>query len=143
MENLIIEYHYHDGDVGAHPANDKPSCSLWSGFSRIPQHNPSHILLRPASPEGQALSDRLHAIHEILRKYDGIEIQGCIEVDRLVEPATHGETPDFYTVYWHCRTGGVEALGDCATAADARAFSAVLAHITGFEIMDFADIGRD
>lgn len=54
---LVIEYHYQDGDVGAHPAQPE-AVALWTGFT--PAHPPSHLLIRPATPAGQRLSNQIH-----------------------------------------------------------------------------------
>ena len=61
MTNLIIEYHYIDGDCGAYPAGEVER-QLWGGFpaGRNPPHPASHILIRPDTEEGQRLSDMLH-----------------------------------------------------------------------------------
>lgn len=61
MTNLVIEYHYIDGDCGAYPAGEVER-QLWGGFpgGRNPPHPASHILIRPDTEDGQRFSDMLH-----------------------------------------------------------------------------------
>jgi|SRR5579862_8992248 len=54
---LVVEFHYKDGDVGAY--DDIAVQSLWAHFTR--GHEASHILVRPGTDEGQILSNRLHS----------------------------------------------------------------------------------
>jgi len=53
---IVIEYHYTDGDVGAHEALDYEA-KLFQGFSA--DHEPSHIVLRIENERGQQLSNVL------------------------------------------------------------------------------------
>ena len=46
LPKLVIEFHYNDGDVGAHPATPAQA-TLWTGFSQTTRHRPTHVLLRP------------------------------------------------------------------------------------------------
>lgn len=56
MPPLVAEFHYQDGDVGAH--NDVVEATqLWAQFPR--SHVPSHILIRHDTDQGQQLSDVL------------------------------------------------------------------------------------
>ena len=54
---LVVEFHYKDGDVGAY--DDIAVQSLWAQFTK--GHEASHILIRPANDEGQVLSNFIHA----------------------------------------------------------------------------------
>lgn len=58
LPEIVEEFHYGDGDVGAHPGSVLAE-KVWECFSR--SHAPSHILIRPDTEEGQRLSDVLHA----------------------------------------------------------------------------------
>lgn len=58
--SLVVEYHYSDGDVGAHPAG-KAETYLWKHFSKSKEHGPSHIVIRPDSKTGQDHSNKLLA----------------------------------------------------------------------------------
>jgi hypothetical protein len=42
-----------------------------------------------------------------------------------------------YTIYGHLRTGGVDAIADCPTAALARAIAAALSTVTGMPVHDW------
>lgn len=53
---LVVEFHYEDGDVGAHPAGKREQ-DLWQDFTA--GHRPSHIVIRADDGNGQALSDAL------------------------------------------------------------------------------------
>jgi hypothetical protein len=55
-EAYVIEFRYADGDVGAHV--DYQANKLWAQFTRA--HQPSHILIRPDTKEGQLLSNQLY-----------------------------------------------------------------------------------
>lgn len=54
---LVVEFHYADGDVGAY--DDLQVQSLWAQFMR--GHAASHIVIRPDTEQGQLLSNKLHA----------------------------------------------------------------------------------
>jgi hypothetical protein len=54
---LVVEFHYKDGDVGAY--DNCAVQSLWAQFAK--RHEPSHIVIRPDTEEGQLLSNRLNA----------------------------------------------------------------------------------
>lgn len=54
---LVVEFHYVDGDVGAY--DDLAVQSLWAQF--MTGHAASHIVVRPATEQGQLLSNQLHA----------------------------------------------------------------------------------
>jgi hypothetical protein len=34
MDDLVIEFHYSDGDVGAHPEKSEEARALWAQFAR-------------------------------------------------------------------------------------------------------------
>jgi hypothetical protein len=53
---LVTEFHYQDGDVGAHD-DVVEATQLWAQFPR--SHAPSHILIRLDTDQGQQLSDML------------------------------------------------------------------------------------
>ena len=90
---LVIEFHYNDGDVGAHPATPEEA-RLWTGFSETARHRPTHVLLRPDTKTGQSVSNRLQhtaAVTQALqamykaygRLHDGLS--DMIEGGRLTE----------------------------------------------------------
>jgi hypothetical protein len=54
---LVVEFHYQDGSVGAHPAVQVGN--LWAQFAT--NHEPSHIVIRPDTEQGQLLSNQLCA----------------------------------------------------------------------------------
>lgn len=54
---LVVEFHYTDGDVGAY--DDLAVQKLWAQFGK--RETPSHIVVRRDSEEGQLLSNQLHA----------------------------------------------------------------------------------
>lgn len=54
--SMVLEYHYTDGDVGAHPAEREDLLAirpLWAGFATGPEHTevPARIVIRPATPD--------------------------------------------------------------------------------------------
>jgi hypothetical protein len=55
--NLVTEFHYRDGDVGAY--NDIDVAALWSQFSKT-GHEASHIVIRADTEAGERLSNTLH-----------------------------------------------------------------------------------
>ncbi len=66
--NLTIEYVYASGDVGAYVVEDDKepfspleiaAIELWAGFDLEGRDKPSYLLIRPDSPDGQKLSQRL------------------------------------------------------------------------------------
>jgi hypothetical protein len=61
-EDLVIEFHYADRDVGAHV--DREVRKLWAQFTRA--HQPSHILIRPNTEHGQLLSNQLYHTHDVI-----------------------------------------------------------------------------
>jgi hypothetical protein len=77
-----------------------------------------------------------------IRSFDALEIHPCAVIDRLsdgreiVEPCAP-ENADFWTVYGHYRTGGVNAFEDFAAEAEAIAFHdeliAIYPHLAGKE----------
>jgi hypothetical protein len=77
-----------------------------------------------------------------IHDFDALEIHPCAVIDRLsdgteiVEPCAP-ENSDFWTVYGHYRTGGVDAFEDFATEAEATAFHdrliATYPHLAGKE----------
>lgn len=52
---FVTEFHYGDGDVGAY--DDLDVRKLWAYFTK--SHEPSHIIIRPDTDQGQELSNRL------------------------------------------------------------------------------------
>jgi hypothetical protein len=52
----VTEFHYRDGDVGAY--EDVDVFELWKQFTK--NHEPSHIVVRPDTEQGQQLSNGLH-----------------------------------------------------------------------------------
>ena len=65
MTELVIEFHYVDGDIGVHPATGFET-NIWNGFLRSQVRKPSHIVIRPNTEAGQAISNRLHAAPDLL-----------------------------------------------------------------------------
>ncbi len=65
--DLVHEFHYGDGDVGAYamedvdPATQGALSRLWDGFAKGKRHKPSHIVIRCNTKAGQAISNRLQA----------------------------------------------------------------------------------
>jgi hypothetical protein len=57
----VTELHYADGDVGAY--DDVDVRQVWAYFTN--KHEPSYILIRPNTEEGQQLSDTLHNAHKM------------------------------------------------------------------------------
>ncbi|SRR6266700_1328977 len=53
---LVTEFHYKDGDVGAY--DDVDVSGVWGHFTN--RHEPSHIVIRPNTEQGQELSNALH-----------------------------------------------------------------------------------
>lgn len=62
---LVVEFHYSDCDVGGYHAKEEGLTHahvLWNNFTPpCDGHHPTHILIRLNSPEGQAISNKLHA----------------------------------------------------------------------------------
>ncbi len=56
--NIVIEYHYEDGDVGVYPYPDKTAENLWNDFDKNGS-SPSHIIIRQNNEHGQHLSNTL------------------------------------------------------------------------------------
>jgi hypothetical protein len=56
--DFVTEFHYKDGDVGAY--DDVDVRGLWAHFTN--KHEPSHIIIRPNSEQGQGLSNVLHSV---------------------------------------------------------------------------------
>lgn len=61
-ENLVIEFHYADQDVGAHPGHEVRK--IWAQFTKA--HQPSHILIRPDTNQGQWLSNQLYHTQDVI-----------------------------------------------------------------------------
>ena len=61
MTSWVIEYHYDDGDVGAHPMHEEAqAATVLGGFSTSDRHQPSHVVIHLDTEAGQALSTRMH-----------------------------------------------------------------------------------
>lgn len=58
---LVLEYHYKNGDCGAHPGTGEAEQALFDGFSfsRRLDAGPSHIVIREDTDSGQELSNKL------------------------------------------------------------------------------------
>lgn len=100
LPKLVIEFHYNDGDVGAHPATPAQA-TLWTGFSQTTRHRPTHVLLRPDTKAGQSVSNRLHqtaaltqALQAMIKAYGRLHdgLSDMIEGGRLTE----ADIPDDY-----------------------------------------------
>jgi hypothetical protein len=59
-----------------------------------------------------------------IRDYDALEMHPCCTIpdSDAVEICQPGDAK-FWSVYGHCRSGGIEFLEDFATEAEARAFT--------------------
>ena len=69
---LVVEFHYTDGDVGVYSVEPgSPDAGLWGLWGQFPPlvtgSAPSHIVLRPNTDEGQRTSSRLYAANKALR----------------------------------------------------------------------------
>ncbi|MBR8085590.1 hypothetical protein KDX23_22910 [Burkholderia vietnamiensis] len=75
-------------------------------------------------------------------RFDALEIQGVRE---FVDPSNSNasfcevdnESPQFFSVYAHFRTGGVECVGDHGTHALAAAYANALSEAHGWPIYDY------
>jgi hypothetical protein len=92
VPELVVEFHYDDGDVGAHPLAEVSDHArhLWPQFSQSTIHDASHIVIRRDDAAGQALSTRLH---EAARPAPGpaLRVRYVCETcggDRLTKDAT-------------------------------------------------------
>jgi hypothetical protein len=102
VPELVVEFHYDDGDVGAHPLAEVSDIAfhgslrgwharhLWPQFSQSTIHDASHIVIRRDDAAGQALSTRLH---EAARPAPGpaLRVRYVCETcggDRLTKDAT-------------------------------------------------------
>jgi len=100
-EQYVTEFHYADGDVGAHV--DRQINKLWAQFTKA--HRPSHILIRPASEEGQLLSDQLYRTSEVIAALkafvDTINATGGVVSSEsgTMAPAADGEWFDLGDAY--------------------------------------------
>ena len=68
---LVVEFHYTDGDVGVYSVEPgSPDTGLWGLWGQFPPlvtgSAPSHIVLRPNTDEGQRTSSRLYAANKAL-----------------------------------------------------------------------------
>jgi hypothetical protein len=97
---LTTEFHYTDGDVGAHPASSLET-AIWENFFPSKTHRPTHILIRPDTKSGQRLSNQLQqaatvrkALQDMVaiygRLHDGLS--DMIDTGRL----TAADIPDDY-----------------------------------------------
>jgi hypothetical protein len=58
-----------------------------------------------------------------IRDYDALEVHPCCAIsDANAVEICQPDDAAFWSVYGHCRTGGIEFLEDFATEAEARAF---------------------
>lgn len=66
MSGFVIEYHYRDGDAGAHPVQPHETVKqLWDGFAK--SHAPSYLVIRPDTKAGQQASNLLYAVSDLRR----------------------------------------------------------------------------
>ena len=64
MSGFVIEYHYRDGDVGAHPVQPHETVKqLWDGFAK--SRAPSYLVIRPDTKAGQQASNLLYAASDL------------------------------------------------------------------------------
>jgi hypothetical protein len=58
-----------------------------------------------------------------IRDYDALEVHPCCTIpDADAVEICQPDDAEFWSVYGHCRSGGIEFLEDFPTAAEARAF---------------------
>lgn len=77
--------------------------------------------------------------------YDAIEIQGVRDVNEPGDPLgtcceVDNETPHFYSVYVHCKSGGVECVGDFGAFASAEAYANELAEKYAWPVYSFVHV---
>ena len=108
---LVLEHHYTDGDCGAYKAVELAEsraylAALWGGFSKGKGHKPSHIVIRPDTKVGQAISNNLLTAGRFDLKR---EIEGSIVslVKNLKEKAKH-----------YAGTGKVKYTGSAENAGE-------------------------
>lgn len=76
--------------------------------------------------------------------HDGLELWALVNLNdktdeqTCFEPVTTKDvTPDMWTIFLHCRTGGIIELLDCLTQEEARKEADEIASHYGWEISDF------
>ena len=88
---------------------------------------------------GSILNDRY--LPDDLSIFDAIEIQGVREHTEHGEDHSYiepdPENPQFYSVYLHCKEGGVDCIGDLGTYALALSWAGELSAIHNWHINDF------
>ena len=96
--DLVVEFHYADGDVGAY--DDLAVQKLWAQFGK--GHAASHIVVRRDSEEGQLLSNQLHASGKMAAALnafvDTINATGGVVAEGFV-PAADNEWLDLGAAY--------------------------------------------
>jgi hypothetical protein len=73
-------------------------------------------------------------------QFDGLEVGGCITFKdeasgrEITEGGIGDDKAEFWTVYGHLKTGGVEAITDCATRTLVDSVALMLRAISGLSI---------
>ena len=60
MTKWVIEYHYEDGDVEAHPANGSEVGQILRNLGVPPSCAPLYVIIRRDTDAGQALSNTIY-----------------------------------------------------------------------------------
>lgn len=112
MTNLVIEFHYMDGDCGAYPASESER-HLWSSFSG--GASASHIVLRPNTSGGQALSDSLLRAFDAMRRAVSPPMEWKRTADGLPTTVENGQVRVlFYTPGWAIAINGLYTYRNAA-----------------------------
>jgi len=79
-----------------------------------------------------------------LEEYDGIEVRPVHEDEfGHCEAGVPATKASFFSVYLHCKEGGVECIDDFNTVQEARAAAGILKKVLGFRIyVDDCDYGQ-
>ena len=60
------------------------------------------------------------------RDYDGVEIGGCVQIGQSVSRVIDPCDAEFFSVYLHCKEGGVECVADFVYEAEAKLYAEFL-----------------
>ncbi len=119
-EDLVIEFHYADRDVGVHV--DYEVRKLWAQFTMA--HQPSHILIRRDTDQGQLLSDQLYRTQDVIAALtafvDAINATGGLvsSASGSMVPAADEQWPDLGDAYASaCKALGVDPRIQQASSA--------------------------
>lgn len=70
-----------------------------------------------------------------LNEFNGIEIQGVRSEGEAIE--VNNSSPEFFSVYLHRKTGGVQCVGDFGSPRRAAAFAESISRTTGWTIHNY------